>query len=70
MFSFVLSSDHAVVVAAVLEGLLAFAELAAKVHLPSEAEDDHVAVVATTTAVLVRCEALGVAGSLILQVPS
>ena len=36
---------HTVVVAAVLEGFLPFAEFAAEVHLPGEAEKEHVAVV-------------------------
>ena len=39
------SAHHAVVVATIVERLLAFAELTAKVHLPGEAKDEHVAVV-------------------------
>ena len=39
------SAYHAVVVATIVERLLAFAELTAKVHLPVQAEDDHIAVV-------------------------
>lgn len=39
------SAHHAVVVATIVERLLAFAELTAKVHLPGEAPDGHVAVV-------------------------
>lgn len=39
------SPQHAVIVSAVLVGLLASAELATEVHLPGEAQDGHVAVV-------------------------
>ena len=44
---------HAVVVAAILKGLLPFAEFAAEVHLPGEAEKEHVAVVGGPVGVVV-----------------
>lgn len=44
---------HTVVVAGVLEGLFAFVELLAEVHLPSETKDHHVAVVGGVMHVLV-----------------